>query len=86
MVAILELGPVFLMVIPVFYFCLKRFKTNDLRFTGMSLAGAIVIHTVGNSVDIARSRYFKNDRDGIILLMILGFPLTVLIWKNAVDW
>ena len=86
LVAVLELGPVLLMAIPVFYFCIKRFKTKDLRFTGMSLAGAI-----GLSIPLVIQLTLR-DRDisrmtgmALFLFMIIGFPLTVLIWKKAGD-
>jgi hypothetical protein len=83
-VAILELGPVFLMAIPVFYFCSKRLKTNEIRFTGMSLAAAIglfiplIIQLALRDRDISRMTGMA-----LFLLIILGFPVTVLIWSKA---
>jgi len=84
LVALMEMGPVLIMAIPVFIFFNRRFKSNEIRYTGLSLAAAIglfiplVIQLTLRDRDISRMTGMA-----IFLLMILGLPLTVIIYKKA---
>lgn len=84
LVAVLEIGPLIFLVIPVIHFCLKRFKTGDIRFTGFSLAAAIglllppFIQLSLRDRDISRMTGMS-----LFLLILLGYPLTALIWRES---
>lgn len=83
-VAMMEIGLLVLLTIPVFYASAKRIKKDDILFTGLALAAAIgliiplVFQLTLRDRDISRMSGMA-----LFLLMVLGFPLVVLIWKKA---
>lgn len=84
LVAAMEIGPLLLLAVPVFYYASKRSKEDRVAFVGMSLAAAVglvlplLIQLSLRDRDISRMSGMS-----LFILMVLGFPLTVLIWKSC---